>query len=74
MMVEGAGWEVIDLGVDVKSEHFVTALDARPKAIVGLSALLTTTMVNMGTIISALRQKYPDTKVNFVEPSGFITV
>ena len=63
MMVEGAGWEVIDLGVDAKPEQFVTALDAHPKAIVGLSALLTTTMVNMGAVITAIRQKYPDTKV-----------
>jgi 5-methyltetrahydrofolate--homocysteine methyltransferase len=63
MMVEGAGWEVIDLGVDVKPEQFVVALDAHPKAVVGLSALLTTTMVNMGNIITAIRQKYPDTKV-----------
>jgi len=63
MMVEGAGWEVIDLGVDVKPEQFVTALDVHPQAIVGLSALLTTTMVNMGVIITTIRQKYPDTKV-----------
>ena len=63
MMVEGSGWEVIDLGVDVKPEQFVTALDTHPKAFVGLSALLTTTMVNMGTIITIIRQKYPDTKV-----------
>jgi len=63
MMVEGAGWEVIDLGVDVKSEQFITALDAHPNAVIGLSALLTTTMVNMGNIITAIRQKYPETKV-----------
>ena len=63
MMIEGAGWEVIDLGVDVKPEQFVAALDAHPQAIVGLSALLTTTMVNMGNIIAAIRQKYPDTKI-----------
>ena len=63
MMVEGAGWEVIDLGVDVKPEQFVAALDTHPNAIVGLSALLTTTMVNMGNIIATIRQKYPDTKV-----------
>ena len=63
MMVEGSGWEVIDLGVDVKPEQFVAALDAHPNAIVGLSALLTTTMVNMGTIINTIRQKYPNTKV-----------
>ena len=63
MMVEGAGWEVIDLGVDVKPEQFVSSLDTHPKAIVGLSALLTTTMVNMGAIITTIRQKYPDTKI-----------
>jgi len=63
MMVEGAGWEVIDLGVDVKAEQFVSALDTHPNAVVGLSALLTTTMVNMGTIIKSIREKHPDTKV-----------
>ena len=63
IMVEGAGWEVIDLGVDVKPDRFVAALDAHPAAIVGLSALLTTTMVNMGTIITAVRTKFPDAKV-----------
>jgi len=63
MMVEGAGWEVIDLGVDVKPEQFITALDMHPKAFIGLSALLTTTMVNMGNIITTIRQKYPATKV-----------
>jgi len=63
MMVEGAGYEVIDLGVDVKPEKFITSLDANPTAVVGLSALLTTTMSNMGTTITAIRQKYPDAKV-----------
>ena len=63
MMVEGAGWEVVDLGVDVKPEKFLAALDTHPGAIVGLSALLTTTMVNMGSIITAIRQKYPEAKV-----------
>jgi len=63
MMVEGAGWEVIDLGVDVKPEQFLAKLDNHPSAVIGLSALLTTTMVNMKTIISTIRQKYPDTKV-----------
>ncbi|MDR3093187.1 MAG: corrinoid protein [Bacteroidales bacterium] len=63
MMIEGAGWEVIDLGVDVKPETFIAELDHHPNAIVGLSALLTTTMVNMGVIITSIREKYPNTKV-----------
>lgn len=63
MMVEGAGWEVIDLGVDVKSERFLEELDKHPEAVVGLSALLTTTMSNMGIIINAIREKFPQTKI-----------
>ncbi len=59
MMVEGAGWEVVDLGVDVRSERFLAELDARPGAVVGLSAMLTTTMVNMGTIVADLRARHP---------------
>lgn len=47
MMMEGAGYEVIDLGVDVSPEKFTAAVQAHPGCVVGLSALLTTTMVNM---------------------------
>ena len=54
MMLEGAGFEVVDLGIDVPPETFVTA--AREGAqIIGLSALLTTTMVNMEATIEALK-------------------
>jgi methanogenic corrinoid protein MtbC1 len=42
-MVEGGGWEVIDLGVDVGSEKFIKAIEEYPNAVIGLSALLTTT-------------------------------
>ncbi len=63
MMVEGAGWEVIDLGIDVKTEKFVDTLQQHPNAIVGLSALLTTTMVNMEPIIKAIKETSPETKV-----------
>ncbi|MDR1722743.1 MAG: cobalamin-dependent protein [Tannerella sp.] len=63
MMVEGAGWEVIDLGVDVKPEKFIEKLDDNPNAVIGLSALLTTTMINMGTIVSAVRSKHGDAKI-----------
>ena len=47
MIFEGGGWEVIDLGVDVPAEKFLKALQEHPKAAVGMSALLTTTMINM---------------------------
>lgn len=62
-IVEGSGWEVIDLGTDVSSEDFIEALDKNPGAPVGLSALITTTMVNMEAITRDIRAKYPDTKI-----------
>ena len=58
-MVEGNGYEVIDLGVDVKTEQFIDAVKAHPGAYVGMSALLTTTMVNMEQINAALKQEFP---------------
>jgi methanogenic corrinoid protein MtbC1 len=63
MMIEGGGWEVIDLGVDVGAEKFLKALDENPGAIVGLSALLTTTMENMKKIVSAIKEKYSASKI-----------
>jgi len=63
MIVEGAGWEVIDLGVDVSSRKFGESLIKYPDAVVGLSALLTTTMVNMKTITRELKNINPFVKV-----------
>jgi len=63
MMVEGGGWTIVDLGVDVGSDRFIEALKNNPGAVVGLSALLTTTMVNMGEIVAGIREHDPDTKV-----------
>lgn len=63
MMVEGSGWEVIDLGTDVPAEKYIQALDQHPGAVCGMSALLTTTMSNMQPMIATIRAKYPDTKV-----------
>lgn len=63
MMIEGAGWKVIDLGVDTSFEKFEAALKENPGAIVGMSALLTTTMVNMGGITAKIKEDFPGTKV-----------
>ena len=63
MMIEGGGWEVIDLGVDVGADKFLHALDENPDAIVGLSALLTTTMENMKKIVAAIKEKYSASKI-----------
>lgn len=62
MMVEGACWEVIDLGVDVSAEKFVETLEQHPGAYIGLSALLTTTMTNMKTIIDKVHETHPEVK------------
>lgn len=55
MMVEGNGYEVIDLGTDVKAEKFIEAAEQYPGAVIGLSALLTTTMNNMEEITKAIK-------------------
>ena len=63
MMIEGNGWEVIDLGVDVGIDKIMEQLDQNPGAAVGMSALLTTTMVNMESAVKEIKEKYPDTKI-----------
>jgi 5-methyltetrahydrofolate--homocysteine methyltransferase len=55
MMLEGAAFEIVDLGTDVSPEKFVDAVKMHQPAVVGLSALLTTTMPNMKTTIAALK-------------------
>lgn len=54
-MLEGGGFEVTDLGVDVPPEKFIEAVKKKPVQIVGLSALLTTTMPAMKNTIEAFR-------------------
>jgi 5-methyltetrahydrofolate--homocysteine methyltransferase len=54
MMWEGAGFEVVDLGTDVAPEKFVQAVKDSGAQIVGISTLLTTTMLNMRDVIQAL--------------------
>ena len=54
MMLEGGGWEVIDLDVDVAPEKFVECVSGKKPQLVALSALLTTTMPSMKDTIDAL--------------------
>jgi len=56
IMMTGSGLDVIDLGVDVPAEKFIAALDQHKPQIIGLSALLTTTMLEMGKIIAAIKK------------------
>ena len=56
MMMEGAGFETIDLGTDVSSEAFVNAVRQHQPKIIGMSALLTTSMIQMNITIKALEK------------------
>jgi 5-methyltetrahydrofolate--homocysteine methyltransferase len=55
MMLKGAGYKIVDLGADVAPEKFIDAARTNKADVVALSALLTTTMVQMKTVIQALQ-------------------
>ncbi len=57
MMMEGAGFEVIDLGINVPVETYLSALEEHKPDILGMSALLTTTMPYMKVVIDTLKEK-----------------
>ncbi len=54
IMLQGAGFEIVDIGLNVEPQKFVAAITEHTPAIVGLSAMLTTTMLNMKTTIDAI--------------------
>ncbi len=56
MMLEGSGFEIVDLGTDVTPQKFVDAVRQHQPQIVGMSALLTTTMPSMKKIVEALQE------------------
>ncbi len=56
LMMEGAGMDVVDLGVDIDAEKFVQAAVEHNAGVVALSALLTTTMPTMETIVAAIKE------------------
>jgi methanogenic corrinoid protein MtbC1 len=63
LILQGAGWKIVDLGTDVTADKFVQAINENQNALVGMSALLTTTMVNMEDILKEIRANNSDTKV-----------
>ena len=63
MFFEGGGWEVIDYGVDVTKEKFIQGIKEHKPQAVGLSALLTTTMLNMRDITNGIKSEHPEVKV-----------
>ena len=56
MMLEGAGFEIFDLGTDVTPEKFIAAIKENNAGLLGMSALLTTTMSNMKLVLAALKE------------------
>jgi 5-methyltetrahydrofolate--homocysteine methyltransferase len=56
MMLRGSGFSVIDLGVDTSAEEFIEAVEENEAGVLGMSALLTTTMPNMGRTIDAFEE------------------
>ena len=73
MLAQAAGFEVIDLGVDVESEIFVEKLKETNAEIVGLSALLTTTRLEMKTVIDKLNQAGIKNKVKVIIGGNAVT-
>ena len=63
MMLEGAGFEVIDLGIDVSPEKFIQTAKEKKAHLIGVSALLTTTMVSMKDVVKAVQEASLDNKV-----------
>jgi 5-methyltetrahydrofolate--homocysteine methyltransferase len=55
MMLRGNGYKIVDLGIDVTPEKFVEAAKANAASVVALSALLTTTMVQMKNVVEAMQ-------------------
>jgi 5-methyltetrahydrofolate--homocysteine methyltransferase len=57
MMMEGAGFEVIDLGINVEADTYIDAMAEHEANILGMSALLTTTMPYMKVVIDTMKEK-----------------
>ena len=72
-LLNAAGFEVIDLGVDVAPEKFVEAVKENKPDIVGMSALLTTTMIEMENVIKALKEAGLREKVKIIIGGAPIT-
>lgn len=72
-MLEGSGFEVVDLGVDVPADQFVQRASEQEGTIVAMSALLTTTMVQMRDVIGALQQAGIRDKVKVIVGGAPIT-
>jgi len=66
MMLEGGGFEVIDLGIDVSAEKFIESIKKHQPHVVGMSALLTTTMREMKTTLDKIREAGARSQVKII--------
>ena len=57
MMMEGAGFEVVDLGINVEADTYIAAIEEHKANILGMSALLTTTMPYMKVVIDTMKER-----------------
>lgn len=73
LLLVGNGFDVIDLGVDVKAETFIQAIEAHKPEVLGMSALLTTTMLNMSKVINQLKEKGLREKVKIMVGGAPVT-
>jgi 5-methyltetrahydrofolate--homocysteine methyltransferase len=73
MMLRGAGFVVHDLGVDTKNEEFIDAVMEHEAKVLGMSALLTTTMPNMGRVIEAFEDEGMREEVNIMVGGAPVT-
>jgi 5-methyltetrahydrofolate--homocysteine methyltransferase len=73
MMMEGAGFEIVDLGTDVKPDDFVAAVKEHEPDLIGMSALLTTTMPAMTATIEALTEAGLRDKVKVIVGGAPVT-
>ena len=73
IMLRGAGYEVIDLGKDVPPERFVEAAEREQSSVIGMSALLTTTMTGMRTVVELLEQRGLRSRVKVIVGGAPVT-
>ena len=66
MMLEGAGFKIVDIGIDAEPEKFVNAAKENKATVVGVSALLTTTMTNMKAVVDAFKASDVSDKVKIM--------
>jgi 5-methyltetrahydrofolate--homocysteine methyltransferase len=73
MMLEGVGFAVVDLGVNVKANEYIAAVLEHSPQLVAMSALLTTTMVQMKTTIEALKASEADEGIKVIVGGAPVT-